>query len=456
VAAAGKSAKNIPAKRNGWRLRDRSRMAAGGGQVARGSLTWIRRLSFAAVLVLVAVAPGPAAGSRSGGCTGPGGPGGSGCGHQGTERWARLLPGSWLAQPGLLGTTPAHGQAYAALGDQVAALGAGLAVSAYATGSGRPLWTADLTGFPAGSAIVSVRVWPGVVTAGVRRPAAAGKAAREEVVLAAATGRRIRAYPAAPFGGAVAADAAATVIVGAHAVTRYANRTGTVLWSRPTGQAAQAWQEDGNFLDVTVAARGYLGAAPVTALRRINLRTGAERLIRPRSHAFAGTLSLAFDGVVLFTGAGGITAYRAATGARLWHRRAGLPESVDVRERRLYLLAGNALVGVDPLTGARLARVSGANAESAGLYGVQVGAVLGLDRGALGKAWGYDVATQRVLWTSGPLPWPHYFVDPSGIGGSTSPSSNGLLLAICAELGPSPRPGVAQSCLRPELTAINR
>ena len=423
--------------------------------MARGSLIWIRRLCFAAVLLAVAVAPGPAAGSRSA-CTGPGGPGGSGCGSEGTVRWARLLPGSWVAQTGLLGTTPSHGQAYAALGDQVAAIGSGLAVSAYAAGSGRPLWTADLTGFPAGSAIVSVRVWPGVVTAGVRRPARAGTAARKEVVLAAATGRRIGVYPSAPFGGAVAADAAATVIVGTHAVTRYANRTGAVLWSRPTGQAAQAWQEDGNFLDVTVAAHGYLGTAPVTALRRINLRTGAERLVRPRAHAFAGTLSLALGGVALFTGASGITAYRAATGTRLWHRRAGLPESVDVPQQRLYLLAGNALVGVDPVTGARLARVSGANAESAGLYGVQAGAVLGLDRGALGKAWGYNVATKKVLWTSGPLPWPHYFVDPSGIGGSTSPSSNGLLLAICAELGPPPIAGAAQTCLRPELTAINR
>ena len=250
--------------------------------MARGSLTWIRRLSFAAVLIVVAVAPGPAAGSRSAGCTGPGEPAGSGCERAGTVRWARLLPGPWVAQAGLLGTTPAQGQAYAALGDQVAALGSGLAVSAYAAGSGQPLWTAGLTGFPAGSAIVSVRAWPGVVTAGVRRPAAAGSATREEVVLAAATGRRVRAYPAAPFGGAVAADAATTVIVGAHAVTRYANRTGAVLWSRPTGRAAQAWQEDGNRLYVTVAARGYLGAAPVTALRQINLGTGAERLVRPR------------------------------------------------------------------------------------------------------------------------------------------------------------------------------
>jgi hypothetical protein len=107
--------------------------------------------------------------------------------------------------------------------------------------------------------------------------------------------------------------------------------------------------------------------------------------------------------------------------------------------------------GGEPVT-----RVSGANAESAGLYGVQAGAVLGLDRGALGKAWGYDVDTQRVLWTSGSLPWPHYFVDPSGIGGSTSPLGDGLLLVICAELGPPPGTGAVQSCLRPELTAVNR
>ncbi len=420
----------------------------------RGSLTWIRRLAFVAVLIVAAVAPGPAAGSRAHVCTRPGAPG---CGRAGTVRWSRLLPGPWVAQNGLLGTTPAHGQAYAALGDQVAAVGSGLSVSAFAARSGQPLWTADLAGFPAGSAIVSVRVWPNVVTAGVELPSAAGAAARKEVVLAAATGRRIRAYPAALFGGAVAADAGTTVIVGARAVTSYANRTGAVIWSRPTGDAAQAWQEDGDRLYVTVAAGGYLGAAPVTALRQINLRTGTERLVHPPGRAFAGPLSLAFDGVVLFAGADGITAYSEDTAARLWHREIGLPESVDVAGRRLYLLVGNALVGVDPRTGARLARVSGATAAaSAGLYGVQAGAALGLDHGALGKAWGYDVETQRVLWTSAPLPWPHYFVDPSGIGGSASPGSKELLLAICAQLGPRPVRGAAQTCVRPELTAINR
>ncbi len=424
--------------------------------MARGSMVWIRRLSFAAVLVVAAIAPGPASGSRSLLCTGPG------CEAAGTVRWARLLPGSWVVQNGVLGTTPHQGQAYAALGDRLAAVGAGMTVDAYAAHTGQPLWSTALSGFPAGSQIASVRVWPGVVTAGVWLPAAPGPGhrngpSREEVVLGDVTGRRIGVYPAAAFGGAVAADPAATVIVGQRAVTRYANRGGKVLWSRPTGPAPQAWQVDGNRLYATVAAGGYLGTAPVTALRQISLRTGAQRLLRPGRHAFAGTLSLAFDGAVFFAGGSGITAYSASTGALLWHRRVALPESVDVAARRLYLIVGNALVGVDPLTGARLARVSGASAAaSAGLYGVREGAALGLDHGALGKAWGYDVATQQVLWTSPPLPWPHYFVDPSGIGGSTSPGQDGVLLAICAQLGPPPAANARQACARPELAALNR
>ena len=390
----------------------------GGQQVAPGPMAWIRRLSFAVVLVVAAVAPGPASGPPSLQCSGPG------CERAGAVRWARLLPGSWIAQNGLMGTTPGHGQAYAALGDQVAAVGAGLTLSAYRAGSGHPLWTAALAGFPAGSAIVSVRVWPGVVTAGVGLPSVAGVGgmSREEVVLSATTGRRIRAYPAAPFGGAVAAGTAATVVVGAHAVTSYANRTGRVRWSRPTGTAAQAWQVDGDTLYVTVAGGGYLGTAPVTALRQISLRTGAQRLIRPRRRMFAGTLSLAFDGVVFFSHANGLTAYSASTGTRLWHRAFAQPDGVDVVAGRLYIIVGSALVGVDPQTGIRLARVSGAMAAaSAGLYGVREGAVLGLDLGALGKAWGYDVATQQVLWTSAPLPWPHYFVEPFGDRGERVP-----------------------------------
>jgi outer membrane protein assembly factor BamB len=418
--------------------------------VASPALTWIRRLSLVLILAVAAVAPGPSAGSRTRSCTGPD------CDRVGTIRWTRLLPGSWVAQDGLPGTTPATGQAYAALNGQVAAVGAGTTVAAYAAHSGQPLWTAGLTGFPPGSAVVSVRVWPGLVTAGVSLPPSASGPARAEVLLDARTGRRIRVYPAAPFGGAVAVAGGGTVIVGPRAVTSYSNRTGRVRWSRPAGPVAQAWQVDGSELYVTVAAGGYLGTAPVTALRQINLSTGRERLVRPAGGAFTGALSLAFDGVVYFTSASGITAYRASDGTRLWHRPSGLPEGADVVAHRLYLLIGNALVGVDPLTGTRLARVTGAAAaEAAGLYGVRDGAMLGLDHGALGKAWGYRVATQRVVWTSAPLPWPHYFVDLSGIGGSTSPGPDGLILAVCGALGAVTASG-AQACARPELVALNR
>jgi len=52
------------------------------------------------------------------------------------------------------------------------------------------------------------------------------------------TGRQVRAYPAAQFGGAVAASPSTTVVVGPHAVTSYATGSGAVRWSRPTGPPA--------------------------------------------------------------------------------------------------------------------------------------------------------------------------------------------------------------------------
>ncbi len=385
--------------------------------------------------------------------------------------------------------------------------GSGLTVSAYLADSGKHVWTTDLTGFPPGSVIVSVRSWPGVVTVGVGLPppgvpaahgtsggsstqgksgsstqgksgsSTQGKSgssthgksgssthgryhgiAREEVVLTAATGQRLGAHPAAPFGGAVAAGPAATVIVAERAVVSYSNRTGGVLWSRATGPAAQAWQVDGDRLYVTVATGGYLGTAPVTALRLIDLRTGAERFIRPRGPAFAGALSLAFGGVVIFSGANGVTAYSGTTGVLLWHRAGVLPDAVDAVRRSLYLISGNVLRGVNPRTGARRGSVAGAAAAAAssGLYGVREGSVLGIDHGALGKAWGYEIAAQRVAWTSRTLPWPHYFADLSGIGGSAPPAVDAVLLAICPQLG-APLPGNAgQQCEKPELAAINR
>ena len=223
--------------------------------------------------------------------------------------WTRLLPGSWTASA-TGGTVLAQGQAYAAAGGQVAVIGFGLTVVAYDVRTGNALWTKALTGLPAGASIESVRAWPGVVTVGVasRGRAMAGLRGPRSCS-SASTGASVRSYPAAEYGGAVAASSAATVIVGSKSVTSYANRTGRVRWRRRTGRVPQAWRVDGRDLYVTVAAGGYLGTAPVTALRQISLRTGAQRVIRPRGGPFTGTLSDAFEGVVLFSGPRGVTAY---------------------------------------------------------------------------------------------------------------------------------------------------
>ena len=212
-------------------------------------------------------------------------------------------------------------------------------------------------------------------------------------------------------------------------MTSYANHTGAVRWSRPTGEVPQAWQVDGGELYMAMASGGYLGSAPVTALRRINLGTGAQHVVRPHGPSFLGALSLAYQGVAVFSSARWVRGYSAATGRELWHYASALPDTVDAVAGRLYLLSGNTLIGLNPRTGSTLIRVNAAS--SSGLYGIREGAVLGIDHGALGKAWGFGIAAQQVLWTSRPLPWPHYFVDLSGIGGSAPPDQDAVLLAIC-------------------------
>jgi hypothetical protein len=408
---------------------------------------WARRAAFAAVLAVAAVAPGPSSGPPPSSCRAPH------CEIAGTLRWARPLTGVWLAAPGDAGTVPAGGQAYAAMDGQLAAVGVGLTVHAYRAAGGQPLWTVTLAGFPAGSAIVAVRAWPGAVTVGVDVPGPAGTR-REEVVLAAGTGRRLHVYPAAPFGGAVAAGPGWLVVVGPRSVTSY-DRDGRVRWTRFTGTAAQAWRSDGRWLYVTVAGKGHPGTSPVTAVRRISLRTGAQRVVRPRRGGFAGSLSLAFGSVMLFTDAGGVSAYSAGTGRLLWRRAGALPEGADPVAGLIYLVTGNVLTGVDPGSGETETRVAGAAAgSSSGVYAVQRGVLLGLDHGAQGRAWGYSVARQRVVWTSVPLPWPHYFVDLSGIGGSSPPGLDVVLLTICRRLGPAADGGAGQRCTRPELIAV--
>jgi len=346
----------------------------------------------------------------------------------------------------MTGTVPSSGLAYAAVGGGVAAIGAGLTVSAYSAAAGDLEWQDTLTGFPAGAAIVSVRAWPGEVTAGVSYRPAGRPAQRTEVVISTAdgpsagpvpgtvTGR----YPAGTFGGAAAGRQKYTVIVGATAITSYDNATGHVRWQRPTGPVAQAWRTDGNWLYMTESAGGFVDSAPVTALRRIDLTTGAEMVIRPlEGPSFAGTLSTAFDGVVLFSSPAGVTAYSGDTGVRLWSARGAVPEGTDLRPRRVYLTEGANLVGADPQTGRIEATASGSAVNgAAGVYVVRNGVALGLDQGGNGDAWGFNLSVERVTLAAAGLPWPHYFVDLGGVGGSADPVGNLVVIAACPKLAP--------------------
>jgi PQQ-like domain len=409
-----------------------------------GSSPRLRRWVLAVVLVGVALVPYP-------GLTAAGAPPASACRSgcrpgsvPGLVSWAAPLTGSWDVASGLTGTVPASGLAYLSVGDGVVAVGTGLTVTGYSSKTGALRWRVTLTGFPAGAAIVSVRTWPGEVTAGVSYQAAGAAGAsrgpeRTEVVLSDAAGAQTGRYPAAVFGGAVAGSPQDTVIVGTTEVTSYDNATGHIRWRRPTGQVAQAWRTDGGSLYVTDSAAGYLGSAPVTALRRIDLATGAELLVRPlESLSFAGTFSAAFDGVVLFSSAAGVTAYDGMTGDELWAIRGAVPEGTDPGEGRIYLTRGSNLIGVDPWTGRVRATASGSAVDgSAGVYVVRGGVALGLDQGANGDAWGYDIAAQRVTLTSAGLGWPHYFVDLSGVGGSADPGSDLVVIAACKQLAPS-------------------
>jgi len=357
-------------------------------------------------------------------------------------KWTTSLPGSWDVVSGLTGTEPASGLAYASVGDGIAAVGVGLTVYGYSSKTGARQWQDTLTGFPAGAAIVSVRTWPGEVTAGVSyRPAgSAGTPERTEVVISDPAGAQTGRYPAATFGGAVAGSPKYTVVVGATVVTSYDNATGHIRWQQPTGRVAQAWRTDGNWLYVAESAGGFVDSGPVTALRRIDLATGAELVVQPlEGLEFDGTLSTAFDGVALFSSAAGVTAYSGTTGAWLWSINGAVPESTDHRPRRIYLTEGSNLVGVDPLTGRVRATASGsAVSGSAEVYVVRDGVALGLDQGGNGDAWGYDLAVQRVTLAAAGLPWPHYFVDLSGVGGSADPASDLVIIAACTQLAPNP------------------
>ncbi len=369
------------------------------------------------------------------------------------QRWSVGLRGTWSAGtgPGTTGdggTVPAFGQqAYVAVGGGVAVVGTGLNLTGYTLSRGKERWEATLSA-PDGTVIMSVRAWADVITVGLLAP---GGRSRTEVVLDAATGVEVRRYPAAVFGGAVAASKSTTVIIGSAAVTSYNNATGRVRWRHKTA-GSQSWQADGQTLYMAESPGGYLSSSPVTALRIIDLTTGTERMLSsPLGRPFSGTLAAAAEGVVLFASPTGVTAYSGSTGGTLWTMRGAVPEGTDPGAGLVDLTSpAGALTGVDPLTGAVSAAVPAAAVTgAAGLYVVRDGVALGLDSGADGAAWGYNMAKGAVTWTSPALPWPHFFSDVSGLGGSAAASGGVVVVTACPHLAAS-----SGLCADPELVAL--
>jgi hypothetical protein len=132
--------------------------------------------------------------------------------------------------------------------------------------------------------------------------------------------------------------------------------------------------------------------------------------------------------------------------------RGAVPEGADPTAGLVDLTSpAGALTGVDPLTGAVRAAVPAAAATGAAdLYVVRDGVALGLTSGANGTAWGYNMAKGAVTRTSPALPWPHFFSDLSGLGGSAAASGDLMVVTACPHLAAS-----SGLCADPELVALS-
>jgi outer membrane protein assembly factor BamB len=410
--------------------------------IGRGAWVWARRALLAVVLLGAVVIPSRTTSQQTQRCSG------ARCRAAGSILWTASLPGRWLAESGVAGTVPSPDAGYAAMGGGLAVIAEGLRVTAFRLDTGGQAWQTTITGLPSGSEIVGVRAFASVVAVGVQPPPTVA-AERYEVIVSAATGSQLQSYPAAAYGGAIAADGASVVVVDQTAVTAYSTSTGRMLWSRGVGSPGQPWQVSGQYVYVA-QPDGSLG---VLQVRRISLSTGAEVVLHaPGGAVYPGTLSAVVDGVMLFSTPGEVFAYDGGTGDLRWHKPKMVLELADPSASAVYLASGTALDGLDIASGTVLSRASLSVVGS--LYWVSGGVALGLDQNALGDAWGYSLDSRRVLWTATGLPWPHFFVDPSGLGGSASAGGRVVLLATCTRVGPKPTAASAPHCLRPELAAV--
>ncbi len=84
------------------------------------------------------------------------------------------------------------------------------------------------------------------------------------------------------------------------------------------------------------------------------------------------------------------------------------------------------------------------------MYVVRDGTAFGLTSGANGQAWGTWPGSGRRPWNSAALPWPHFYSDLSGLGGSADGGGGDVLVTACPHLAAST--GI---CADPELVAFS-
>ena len=285
---------------------------------------------------------------------------------------------------------------------------------------------------------MSVRTWPGEVTAASPTPGP-GIWSAPRWSISGLTGTESGRYPAAVFGGAVGGSALYTVIVGPTAVTSYDNATGRVRWRLATGPVPQAWRTDGRD-----AVRGRIRrrvpgfgaghrAAPDRPARPAR-RSSSGRWRDSRSPARSAPRSTAW---CCSPRGRGDRVRRHDRSVAVVHRRGGA-RGLPTRAAADLPDPGSNLIAVDPLTGQVTATVSG-SAVTGRRACTWSGTVWrsGSTRAPNGDAWGYDIGAQRVTLAAAGLPWPHYFVDLSGVGGSADPASNLVVIAACTQLAPS-------------------
>ena len=147
-----------------------------------------------------------------------------------------------------------------------------------------------------------------------------------------------------------------------------------------------------------------------------------------------------------------MTAYSGSTGGTLWTKRGAVPEGTDPAAGLVYLtLPGGALAGVDPSTGTVRASVPASRGHGrGGLYVVRDGVALGLNSGANGTAWGYNMAKGRSRGPRPPCRGRTSSPTCPGLAAAPRLSGDMVVVTACPRLAASPG-----MCADPELVAFN-